>query len=156
MIGMYEITINSSKYQNLSGVYYGDLKEILPRLSEGIDSTQNICVKKIKIKTIDLDMPKRSVGFFTYDKELKDMLDFCHQSLEDYFVYVPNDIVKPFCFQGRKININDELCFSEEGEMLCGKVAWFDYDNDLIKVICKGYMHNVKVDSIYQHFVLLG
>lgn len=142
--GLYEIEIAEYSGYNVderSGVYFGELKEILPRISDGVDDQKYIKVRKIKPKVIDMSLPKKGVNFYCYDKNLKKELDFCVQGQdEDYFVYIPEDTKRIFTFQDKILEEGDGLVFIDEyGDTQSGKILWFDHDNDKIKVN-NGYM----------------
>lgn len=148
MTGLYNITfdIESSK----SGIYYGDLKEILSRLSRGVASTEYIKVEKVKVKTIDMNQPKKSVGFYCYnDREMQKDLGFCEKgSASNYYVYFPEEIKTPFIYMRHELCENETIVFEYEGRNLLGTIMWFDYDNQVIKVKNESIMYSVKLEDI--------
>ena len=154
MSGFYEIEISNGEGYRIderSGVYFGDLKEILPRISDGIDTTSYITVKKIKTKLIDMSAPKKSVSFYCYDDNLKKELDFCTQGIDkDYFTYIPEEIIKEFKFQDKVLKVGDFIVFRDEykEEKHCGKILWLNYDNDTIKVLDGCICHTIPVTNV--------
>ena len=140
MDGLYEIEISYGegyRVDERSGVYCGELKEILPRISDGISKPLYIKVKKIKVKQVDMNQSKKSIGFYCYDDELKKELNFCMQSQdEDYFVYIPEDTKRVFTFQDKILKEGNKIIFRDEyGNNQAGEILWFDHDNYKIKVL---------------------
>lgn len=155
--GLYEIEISYGegyKIDERSGVYFGELKEILPRISDGVDVPKYIKVRKIRPKVIDMSQPKKGVVFYCYDENLKKELDFCVQGNDaDYFVYIPEETKRTFTFQDKILEVCDKILFRDEyGKTQAGEILWFDHDNHKMKVKSGCFCHTIdpmKVVGVY-------
>lgn len=154
MAELYDIKISHGEgclVNERSGIYFGELKEILPRISDGIGGNPfYITVRKFKVKQVDLNQSKKSVGFYCYDDELKKELNFCEQSVdEDYFVYIPEDTKRVFTFQDIILKEGDKIIFRDEyGNNQAGEIVFFDHDNYKIKVLSGIICHTVDTFNV--------
>lgn len=67
-----------------SGLYCGDLKEILTRLDFGVNEIdRTLKVKSVELKTVDKNKPTHTVDFTCFDETIEELkfatkLDFGH------------------------------------------------------------------------------
>ena len=139
-----------------SGVYFGDLKEILSRISDGQKAEgQTIYVEKLHFKFPDKSKEYKGVEFYCLDDELKKELNFAQAVSEDLFKYIPKEVIEKnescFCIdKGIRLNVGDTVEWYESicGEICRGKIVELLYESGVLMVLTGYTVFHVRPDEV--------
>lgn len=138
MSGFYDIKIYNNKgyyVHEKSGVYYGDLEEILPRIITFGDS--NIRIKEVLFKHIDYNEPKKSFCVNCKSDDIKEKLNFCKE-VSGLLVYESKQ--EKVRYKDTYIKSGDLIYFRDDNQVLSGRVLYIEEKKLYVKfrdeIIC--------------------
>lgn len=138
MSGFYDIKVYNEEgfyVHEKSGVYYGDLEEILPRLITFGDSS--IRIVPVQFKHINYDEPKKSFCVNCKSDEIRKELNFCKE-VSGLLVYESKQ--EKVRYKDTYIKSGDLIYFRYENQVLSGRVLYIEEEKLYVKfrdeIIC--------------------